>query len=240
MPADETQSLFPARLAAVRERIAQACRAVGRDPGEVRLIGVSKTRTAGEILEAMASGLLDFGENYAQELVEKAQAIQEAGGAPRWHFIGHLQTNKVRRVLPWLASVHSVDRPSLVQELAARGSPDRPLEVFVEVNLGGETPKTGASAGEVEGLCRAVLAAPTLSLAGLMGMPPLHPDPEASRPHFRRLREMLQDLQRRLPGPPAGFHQLSMGMSDDLEVAIQEGATVVRVGTALFGPRRPR
>jgi len=229
---------FAARLAAVRARIEAACRSCGRDPAEVRLVGVSKTRTAAEVLDAVAAGLADFGENYAQELEPKAREVREAGAHPRWHFIGHLQANKVRRVLPLLASIHSVDRASLVGELAARSDPERPLDVFVEVNLGEEAGKTGARPGDAEDLCRKVLASPGLRLVGLMGMPPLAADPEASRPHFRRLRELLLDLQRRLPCPPETFRHLSMGMSDDLEVAVQEGATWVRVGTALFGPRR--
>jgi len=232
------QTPFLTRLAAVNARIEEACRSCGRDPAEVRLVGVSKTRPAAEVLQAIEAGLCDFGENYAQELERKAREVREAGCHPRWHFIGHLQTNKVRRVLPLLASIHSVDRPSLVRELAAWSDPDRPLEVFVEVNLGDEEGKTGARAGDAEDLCRQVLAVPGLRLAGLMGMPPLAPDPEASRPHFRRLRNLLHDLQRRLRGPPETFRHLSMGMSDDLEVAVQEGATWVRVGTALFGPRR--
>lgn len=234
----DRETPFAARLAAVRDRIAEACRSAGRDPAEVRLVGVSKTRPAAEVLAALEAGLADFGENYAQELERKAREVQEAGGRPRWHFIGHLQTNKVRRVLPLLASVHSVDRPSLVRELGAGTDPGHPLEVFVEVNLGDEASKTGVRATDAEDLCRQVLAAPGLRLVGLMGMPPLAPDPEASRPHFRRLRDLLRDLQRRLPCPPETFRHLSMGMSDDLEVAVQEGATWVRVGTALFGPRR--
>lgn len=228
------------RLEAVREQVRQACARVGRDPAQVRLIGVSKTRDADEVITAVRCGLSDLGENYAQELVAKAQAVAAAGLTPRWHFLGGLQTNKVRLLVPVVTGIQSVDRPSLIDELARRADPGRPIEVFIEVNVGDESQKAGCAPADTADLCRRVLAVPALRLAGLMCVPPVDDDPEASRPYFRFLREHRDSLRRDLRLHEETLAGLSMGMSGDFQAAIEEGATTVRVGTLLFGPRPPR
>ena len=222
------------RLAAVRERIAAACRRAGRDPGEVTLVGASKTQPPESILAAFAAGLGTFGENRVQEAQAKAR---ELPAGIDWHLIGPLQTNKARSAAELFAAVHSLDRPKVALALdgeAARLA--RVVPCFLEVNLGGEQSKHSFAR---EGLVRS--AAPLadhahLSIVGLMAIPPLEEDPEASRPWFRRLSRLRDELAAAgvLPGFPGW---LSMGMSGDFEVAIEEGATHVRVGTALFGPR---
>jgi pyridoxal phosphate enzyme (YggS family) len=231
---------FGTRLAAVRTRIRGACERAGRDPAAVRLIGVSKTRTVDEIVTAIHAGLVDLGENYAQEAVAKARAFAEAGLAPRWHFLGGLQTNKVRTLVPFVAGIQSIDRPSLVAELARRADPDHPIETYIEVNVGDESQKAGCAPADAADLCRQVLAVPALRLAGLMCVPPVADDPEAARPHFRFLRTLRDDLRRDLRLDDDALAGLSMGMSGDFEAAVEEGATTVRVGTLLFGPRPPR
>jgi pyridoxal phosphate enzyme (YggS family) len=228
------------RIAAVRRRISTACAACGRDPASVTLVGVTKTFPAEVAAAAVAAGLADLGENYAQELGAKAAAVAAMGHSPRWHFIGGLQTNKAKAVLPLVAAIHSVDRPSLLEEIAKRVAPGRTLDVFVEVAIACEAQKSGAHVADVEDLCRLALAVPGLRLRGLMAVPPVADDPEASRPYFAALRD-LRDRARAALGTPSGaLDDLSMGMSHDLEVAIEEGATFVRVGTALFGCRPPR
>ncbi len=229
-----------ANLERVWERIAAACARAGRDPREVGLIGVTKTWGSEVVLAAWEAGLRDFGENYVQELVHKAREVAEAGATPRWHFIGGLQTNKVKAVVGLVHSVHSVDRESLVRELGRRAGAGRALEVFVEVNTGGERQKSGVAPGEARALCARVLEEPGLRLVGLMCVPPFLQDPEASRPHFRELRGLRERLRRDLGVGEGVLSGLSMGMSHDFEVAIEEGATVVRVGTALFGERKGR
>lgn len=227
-----------ANLDRVRTRIAEACRACGRDPGEVLLVGVAKTRPAEDVIAAVRAGLEDVGENYAQELSAKARAVEDAGLRPRWHFLGGLQTNKVKTVLPWARAIHSVDRPSLADEIAKRADPARPTDVFVEVNIGGEASKSGVAVDGAEDLCRRVLAAPSMRLLGLMAIPPVEDDPVAACPWFAALRRLRDGLVERLAPPPPLLRHLSMGMSGDLEAAVAEGATVVRVGTAIFGTRR--
>ena len=224
-----------ANLAAVRARIDRAAARARRDPAGVRLVGVTKTQPPGVAVAAVRAGVEDLGENYAVELAAKAAAVEAAGLSPRWHFIGHLQSNKVRQVLPVVAAIHSVDRPSVVQEIGRRAV--GPLDVFIEVSIAGEAQKSGADPGVVADLCRMLLEVPSVRLAGLMCVPPWSDDPEASRPHFRALREMRDRLAADLRAPDGALAGLSMGMSHDLEVAIEEGATVVRVGTALFGER---
>jgi PLP dependent protein len=217
-------------LAHVRDRIERAARAASRDPADVRLVAVSKTKPASAIREAYALGQRDFGENYAQELAQKAEELADLVDL-RWHFIGHLQSNKARVVAPIAHLIHTVDSASLARELDKRAKPTRSeLPVLVEINVGGESQKHGAGAAEVAAVLDAVDAAPTLKLRGLMTMPP-H-DLEAARGSFEALvsRQSTHGGKARLP-------ELSMGMSDDLEVAIACGATIVRVGSAIFGAR---
>lgn len=219
-------------LASIRERIARAAHAAGRDERDVHLLAVSKTKPALAIREAYAAGQRDFGENYAQEIADKHSELADLDGI-RWHFIGHLQSNKAKLVAPFATAVHSVDGIKLVHELGrrAQGRATR-LSVLVEVNVGGEASKSGVGPGELADVLSAVESEPSLKLAGLMSIPPPSETPEGSR-HFHR---MLRDL-RDAHGGAARLPELSMGMSDDLEIAIAEGATWVRVGTAIFGAR---
>jgi pyridoxal phosphate enzyme (YggS family) len=214
-------------LAVVRDRIAAACARAGRDPGSVRLVAVSKTQPLELLREALAAGQTALGENYAQELREKSAALADA--AVEWHFLGALQTNKARLVAGTAALIHTCDRLALAQELSKRASKLGAVQrVLVEVNTGREPQKAGALPEDVPALVAAISALPSLECAGLMCIPPADADP---RPHFRALRELRDRL---------GLRELSMGMSADYEAAIEEGATLVRVGTAIFGERRNR
>jgi PLP dependent protein len=218
-------------LASVKDRIARAASAVGRDPSGVRLIAVSKTKPAADIREAYAAGQRDFGENYAQELSEKSKELRDLVDL-RWHFIGHLQTNKARFVARAAHVVHTIDGPSLASELAKRVVKEgrEKLPVLVEVNVGGEPQKHGVTAAALGDVLAAVDREPALLLRGLMTMPPN--DLEAARRVFEALAS-LRDSH----GGATRLPELSMGMSDDLEIAIACGATLVRVGTAIFGTR---
>ena len=233
----EPQPRVEDHLAQVRRRILEACRRCNRDPSTVTLIGVSKFKPIEAVIEAARAGLCDFGENYAQELLAKADAAHEAALGIRWHFIGALQSNKARKVAGVATSVQSVDRPSLIATLAAATSPAHPLDVWIEVNLAGEAQKSGAATSDVDALARLVLEAPGLHLAGLMTVPPIVDDPEQSRSFFRALRSLRNDLLAACAPRQGILAGLSMGMSHDFEVAIEEGATMVRVGTAIFGSR---
>lgn len=213
------------RLELVRRRILAAAKGCGRGAGEVTLVAVSKTRTAGEVREAYEAGQRDFGENYVQELVLKARELSDLPGI-RWHMIGHLQTNKVKQVVEVAKVVQTVDRVRLVGELGKRVEGE--LDVFVELNVGEEASKTGAGVGEAEALVEAVRRQRGLRLRGLMTVPPFELEPAETAVHFARLRELARGF---------GLEELSMGMSHDFEVAIAHGATMVRVGTAIFGAR---
>ncbi len=212
-------------MSGIAERL-QAVRA--GIPAGVTLVAVSKTHPADAIREAYAAGQRDFGENYAQEWRGKAEAL---AGLPdlRWHFIGGLQTNKVKYLAGRVAYVHTVDRLELAQELSRRfGQKGATARVFLEVNVGGEASKEGCAPGAVPELARAVSALPALEVVGLMCIPPPEDDP---RPHFRRMRALRDQL---------GLRELSMGMSADWKTAVEEGSTFVRVGTAIFGARPPK
>ena len=215
-------------LARVRQRIEAVCDRARRDPGSVRLVAVSKTQPVEVVLEAFAAGQREFGENYAQDLRDKANALPEAN----WHFIGALQTNKAKLVVGRASLVHTCDRPSLAHELNKRAASMSLVQrVLVEVNVGREQQKGGALPEDVEQLVRRIAELPSLACDGLMCIPPAADDP---RPHFRALR----DLRDRLCGARLGpLPELSMGMSADFETGIEEGATIVRVGTAIFGER---
>ncbi len=215
---------LPARVAAVRERIARAAERSRRDPRSVALVAVTKLFPAEAITRAYDLGLRDFGENYVQEFEGKRPLVEHLEGA-RFHLIGHLQSNKARRAAELFDAVQTVDSPRLARRLNDAG---RPLQVLLEVKLSPEQAKAGAAPGDLPALVAAVRECPNLHLEGLMTMPPWSEDPELSRPYFRRLRELAERF---------GLPRLSMGMSHDLEVAVEEGATMVRVGTALFGAR---
>jgi pyridoxal phosphate enzyme (YggS family) len=215
----------------VQARVAAACARAGRAPGEVTLLAVSKLKPASAIREAHALGVRDFGENYAQELRDKAEELAALEGL-RWHAIGPLQTNKAKYVAKVAHAFHALDRLEVAQELsrrrAAPGGAPAPLRCFLEVNVGGEASKSGVAPGGARALLEAVRPLPALEVVGLMCLPPPGPSAEEARPHFRRLRALASEL---------GLPQLSMGTTGDFEVAIEEGATHVRVGTALFGER---
>ena len=213
------------RLNAVRERIARAAERAHRDPQTILLLAVTKVFPATVIEEAYALGLREFGENYVQELEGKYGQVHNLEGV-RFHLIGHLQSNKSGKAAELFDVVQTVDSAKLARRLSGAG---RSLEVMLEVKLAPEEAKSGAAPEELPELIAAVQALARLRLTGLMTMPPWSDDPEASRPYFRRLRELAERH---------GLPQLSMGMSGDLEVAIEEGSTCVRVGTALFGKRK--
>ncbi|HJW26764.1 MAG TPA: YggS family pyridoxal phosphate-dependent enzyme [Rhodocyclaceae bacterium] len=225
-------SVIADNLQAVRSRIDAAARAAGRDPKTVALLAVSKTWPAADILDAARAGQRAFGENYVQEAVEKIGRLHDAG--LEWHFIGPLQSNKTRLVAENFAWVHSIERLKIAERLSAQrpaGLP--PLQVCVQVNVSGEASKSGCEPSEAVELCRQVAALPNLRLRGLMAIPEPEEEAEAQRRPFRQLRDLFETL--RAGGLP--LHTLSMGMSHDLEAAIAEGATVVRIGTAIFGER---
>lgn len=225
-----------ARIQAVRARIAAACARVGRSPDEVTLVGVTKTHSAALVRGAHGAGLLDLGESYAQEWRLKADETADLDPAIRWHFIGHLQSNKARVLVGRTHLVHSVDRVSVADALAERSERSGVVtRVLIEVSVAGEAQKSGCSPGDLPSLSRHVMASPGLDLCGLMTVAPDVEDPEEVRPVFRALRQLRDRL--RSEDPRGALTELSMGMSGDLEVAVEEGATLVRVGTALFGVR---
>lgn len=224
------------RLAGVQERIAEAAHRAGRDPRSVRLVAVTKGRSLAEIRAVLAAGVADLGENRVQELVAKAGELATAGFAPRWHMLGYLQRNKVKALLPWCRIIHSVDRLALGDEIARRTTGVDPVEVLVEVNVAGEASKAGVAPDGAEALVRSVAELPGLRVAGLMTVAPATRDPESSRPVFRELRVLAERLDA-LGIPGVALRELSMGMSSDYAIAVEEGATLVRVGTAIFGPR---
>jgi PLP dependent protein len=223
----------PAALQSVRARIARAAEAAGRDPESVRLLAVSKLQPATMVRAAVAAGQRDFGENYVQEGVEKIDALADLPGLA-WHFIGQLQGNKTREVATRFDWVHTVDRERIAARLSAqRPHHAPPLQVLLQVSLADEPGKGGVPPAGTPDLARAVAALPGLRLRGLMCIPPPLADPQAQRVPFRQLRELLQQLN----AAGHALDTLSMGMSDDLEAAVLEGSTLVRVGTAIFGPR---
>jgi PLP dependent protein len=225
-------------LAAIRERIAAAAAAAGRPPDDIRLLAVSKTFSADHVRAAHAAGQRDFGENKVQEALQKI--AETADLDIRWHLIGHLQSNKAKKAAPAFAAIHSVDSVDLLQRIdAAAADAGASPELFIQVDLAGEATKFGAREDEVPAIARAAMDCRAARLRGLMLLPPWFDDPEQARPYFRRLRELRQRLvEEGIDG--STLRELSMGMSHDFEVAIQEGATLVRVGTAIFGKRTVR
>lgn len=233
-------------LKRVRERIHAACERSKRQPEDVRLVAVTKTVEVDVIRAAVESGLLDLGENRVQELVKRAGMIHEyldrrrtmTPGeplpTPRWHMVGHLQRNKVRPLMPWVDMVHSLDSLRLAEEVSAEASrTGKTVPALIEVNVSGEKSKYGIAVGAVTHFVQHIVGLPGLEIIGLMTMAPLSEDPEQARPHFCRLRELFEELRAERLGGPA-FRHLSMGMSNDFEVAIEEGATMIRLGRAIF------
>lgn len=221
-------------LADIQSRILQACNKADRSPDEVRLVAVSKTKPAAMIAEAAAAGQKLFGESYAQEFSAKVDQLDKP---VEWHFIGGLQTNKVKYLRGKVSLIHSVDRLSLAKEIDRQwGKIGQVANILIQLNLGAEASKSGADEAELEQLLRQVAALPNLHIRGLMALPPYLDDPEEVRPYFRRLKQLADIMKdRHIPG--VELDELSMGMSHDFEVAIEEGATLVRVGSAIFGAR---
>jgi pyridoxal phosphate enzyme (YggS family) len=223
-----------ANVEQVRRRVEAAALRAGRDPSAVTIIAVTKTRTVEEMEAVLAAGITHLGENRVQEMKEKWPAI---GGRATWHLIGTLQTNKVKPALEMADLIHSLDRDSLAEELAKQAERrGAPCQVLVQVNVSGEATKHGIAPEELPAFLRRVSARGWLHVQGLMTMAPLTDDPELARPFFRRLRELAEEV-RQLGLPHVEMRHLSMGMSGDYEVAVEEGATMVRIGTALFGAR---
>ena len=214
------------KLDQVESRIEAAASRSGRQRSDIQLVAVTKKFPASAIRDAYALGLRDFGENYLQEFEAKRLELTDCPGA-RYHFIGHLQSNKTKKAAEIFDVIHTVDSAKIARRLDADAA-DAGLQVLIEVKLSTEPAKVGAAPGEVPALVEAIRGCPHLRLLGLMTMPPWSDEGERSRPYFARLRELASQN---------GLQHLSMGMSHDLEVAIEEGATMVRVGTALFGPR---
>ncbi len=222
-------------LQKIRATIDDAARRAGRDPSSVRLVAVSKTHGADRIEAAAAAGQSLFGESYVQEFVAKSEEVRSP---VEWHFIGHLQSNKVKYLRGRVAMIHSVDRLSLAREIDRQWEKmGRPVDILLQVNLGEEVTKSGAGEDELIALARQIAALPNVRIRGLMTLPPYFDDPEEVRPFFRRLRELSETIAA-LGLVGVEMTELSMGMSHDFEVAIAEGATLVRVGTAIFGERQ--
>jgi len=226
------------RLAGIRGRIAAAARSAGRDPSSIRLVAVSKTFPIESIRDAYAAGQREFGENRVQEAMEKIAAGVDLD--IRWHLLGHLQTNKVRKAAPAFSTIHSIDSVELLQKIdAASTGAIRNPELLIQVDLAGEATKFGLPPSAVPPLFDAAIRCRAARVVGLMTLPPIPESPEDARPWFRRLRE-LRDQWLAAGVPASMLAELSMGMSADFEVAIEEGSTMVRVGTAIFGSRSPQ
>ncbi|HEY5522094.1 MAG TPA: YggS family pyridoxal phosphate-dependent enzyme [Desulfuromonadaceae bacterium] len=221
-------------LAQINERVRAAAERAGRDPASVRLVAVSKTRPAADIIAAFKAGQTVFGENYIQELVTKLTEVREA---VQWHVIGHLQSNKVKYIAGRVALIHSVDRISLAQEIDRQWSKlGKVCDVLIQVNIAGEATKSGTTEAGAIQLVRECALLPSIKVKGLMTMPPFFDDPDAARPCFAELRRLSEAVSaQQIAG--VDMVELSMGMSGDFEAAVQEGATLVRIGTAIFGER---
>lgn len=227
------------RLEEVNRRIAAACERVGRRASEITLVAVSKTVEPARVREAIEAGVRTLGENRVQEAAAKIPELKRLSAERnvQWHLIGHLQSNKARRAVELFDAVHSVDSLKLAERLDhIAGEKGKRLPIFIEVNLGGEQSKAGVAPDQALPLCEQISKLDNLELKGLMAVPPFFDNPEDARPFFQHLR-LLRDEARRRGVVGEGFKDLSMGMSNDFEVAIEEGATFIRVGTALFGAR---
>ena len=222
---------FPANLAAVRRRIERAAAAVGREPASIALLAVTKMQPLAAVSAARRAGVALFGTNYVQEGIAQIDAAPDA----EWHYIGRLQSNKTRAVAERFAWVHTIDRPAIARRLSEQRPMGTPLQACVQVNIDDEPTKGGVAPRDVAALAALVGQLPGMHLRGLMAIPAAFPEPERRRDSFRRMRVLFHALRERHPG----CDTLSMGMSADAELAIAEGATMVRIGTALFGPRNP-
>lgn len=223
---------IPERLEMIRERIAGACRRAGRDPGEITLLGATKTQGEEKIRQAFDAGLQIFGENRVQEARDKIQSLSDL--PLTWHFIGHLQKNKAGAAIDLFDTIQSVDSSSLARRLEhVAAQKEQTVSVCVEINIGGEVTKSGVSRNQIESLCEEISEYDHLRLKGIMSIPPYHPDPEKVRPYFLELKQLFD----RLSSKYRSLKVLSMGMSEDFEAAVEEGSTMVRLGRVLFGER---
>jgi pyridoxal phosphate enzyme (YggS family) len=222
-------------LAAIREKIKAACVRAGRDPSSVKLVGVTKTVPVERIREGIEAGIEILGENYIQEAKIKKEAL--AGLPVSWHCIGHLQTNKAKTAIECCDWIETLDRWAIATELNRRAEgAGKKVPVLIQVNIGGEETKSGVRPDELSSFFKLARGLEALDVRGLMALPPFFDQPDRARPYFRQMRELLEKLRHEAPGPEK-LVELSMGMSGDFEVAIEEGATLVRIGTALFGHR---
>lgn len=220
----------------IRNRIAWRCQAAGRSPAEIILLAVSKTFSADNVAEAVHHGVRDIGENYVQELLQKRSSLND--NQVRWHFIGHLQSNKVKQIIDWIHLIHAIDTVGLAKEVNHRAhSANRTVDILLEVNTTGESSKFGLEPDHTVEFVKQLEALENIKICGLMTIGPFLPDPEGSRPMFRQLR-LLKDEIARLHQRNVSMKHLSMGMTGDFEVAIDEGATILRIGTAIFGSRK--
>ncbi|MBE6028237.1 MAG: YggS family pyridoxal phosphate-dependent enzyme [Clostridiales bacterium] len=227
------------RFSEVKKRVDEAALRSGRDPADVRLVAVTKTHPASEINEAIEAGAADIGENRVQELLEKIDDVAPV----RWHLIGHLQTNKVRQVIDKVVMIHSVDSLKLAREINKRAAAAGiVMDVLIEINSAMEETKSGIAAGDLKQLVTEITAeCESVRVCGIMCIPPIAADPEDSRPYFKEAAELFKEMKGwDLPAERFAPTELSMGMSGDFEVAIEEGATIVRVGSSIFGPRNYR
>ncbi len=225
---------IPANLERINDQIKNACQKVGRNPEAVKLIAVSKIKPAEQIEEAFHAGQKYFGESYVQEFRDKQPLVESP---VEWHFIGGLQSNKVKYLRGKVAMIHSVDRLSLAGEISNQwGKIDQVANILLQVNVGDELSKSGCAPDDLESLVKSIAPLPNLKICGLMCLPPHSDDPEQVRPYFKQLRQLSQQIEK-LQIPNVEMTELSMGMSGDFEVAVEEGATLVRVGTAIFGAR---
>lgn len=244
--AARTDEAFVARLSEIRGRIDMCALRAGRTSAEITLIAVSKTHPVEKVRQAVAASVFDFGENRVQEAEEKrellSRAVFDEADAVRWHLIGHLQSNKARRAVKLFDVIHSIDSAELIERLERMCAEENRAElpVLLQLDLAGEETKTGATEDELPELVAKVNACRRLRLVGLMTLPPFFEDAEEARPFFRRLRELRDEWGGRGAFGAGGRGELSMGMSHDYEVAIEEGATMLRIGTAIFGERGAR
>ena len=224
--------MIAANVEHIRGEIAASCARAGRSPQDVTLVAVSKTFGSNHIRQALGAGVIDFGENFVQEMTRKREEVGD--DRIRWHFVGHLQTNKVRQITGWVHVIHSVDSMHLGREISKQaGRIGRTIDVLVEVNTSGESTKYGVRPEEAPELIDQLTELPSLNVRGLMTIGPFSENPEDSRGAFR----MLRDIRDRMEGRGVAVPDLSMGMTNDFAVAIEEGATIVRIGTAIFGKR---
>jgi pyridoxal phosphate enzyme (YggS family) len=228
-------SLIASRRDSILARISRAAERARRDPASIALLAVTKTHGPDVVRAAVAAGLTRFGENRVAEGVAKIEAVRPEFPALEWRLIGPLQSNKAKPALQWFSTLETLDRERLAVRLAGMVPPEAPpYPVLLEVNVGGEASKAGAAPAHVEALAAAAIATDRLSVRGLMTVPPFSDEPESARPHFRALRQLRDRLEDRFG---VAFPELSMGMTHDFEIAVEEGSTEVRIGTALFGAR---